>query len=80
MERFKYVGKCAKGEVEFSRPGEPKVVMPHGKPVEVPAWLAAKLRHNNHFEAVEDEAPPADGEGSDEAPPDKPKKRGRKAK
>ncbi len=50
--KFKYIGHCAAGYVQFSRPNEPTVVMPEGEAVEVPSWLAGKLAANSHFEAV----------------------------
>ena len=73
--RFKYLGGCAKGFVKFSRP-DGSVTMREGEAVEVPAWLAQKLKTNNHFEAVADAEQSAPQAQPDEAP----KRRGRKPK
>ncbi len=54
--KFKYIGDCSAGYVQFSRPNEDAIVMPTGEAVEVPSWLADKLGTNSHFEAVSDEA------------------------
>jgi hypothetical protein len=76
--RFRYVGQCASGVVQFTRESE-TVVMPEGDAVEVPGWLAAKLKSNSHFEAVAEE--PAPEESAPEVVPvEAPKKRGRKPK
>jgi len=53
VSKYRYIGECAAGFVQFNRPNkieEPPVVMPTGKAVEVPDWLATKLADNSHFE------------------------------
>lgn len=57
--KYKYMGDCAAGFVEFNRPNvpdEPSVVMPAGEAVEVPSWLEGKLKTNSHFEQAKAEA------------------------
>lgn len=69
--KFKYIGRCAKGQVEFDTP-DGKIVMPTGEAVEVPENLAKKLRSNDHFSAVIE-----DSDGETEIMP---KRRGRPPK
>lgn len=72
--KYKYMGDCAAGYVEFAKPTQPTVTMPQGEAVEVPDWLAAKLATNSHFEAVNDDKdsgasedpPPADDSSDDD--------------
>lgn len=52
--KFRYIEKCAKGHVEFTRNDE-VIAMETGEVVEVPDWLAAKLSNNSHFEQVTDD-------------------------
>jgi len=54
--KFRYLGGCAAGFVQFARANEPAVVLPEGESVDVPEWLAVKLKTNNHFELVPDDA------------------------
>jgi len=52
--KFRYIEKCAKGYVEFTR-GDEVTTMETGEIVQVPDWLAAKLSANDHFEQVTDD-------------------------
>ncbi len=70
--KFKYIGNCSAGYVQFSRPNEDVVVMPTGEAVEVPSWLADKLGTNSHFEIVKDSGapvvlPPPDDSANDDS-------------
>lgn len=56
MARYRYIGDCAKGYVEFHHENK-SIVMRKGVAVEVPDWLAAKLSQNDHFAVAEDAVP-----------------------
>lgn len=70
--KFKYIGRCAKGFVEFvTKDGN--IVMETGVAVGVPDSLAAKLANNDHFERVLED-------GEETQPESTPKRRGRRPK
>ncbi len=66
--KYIYLGDCAAGFVQFSRPNEVPVVMAYGQPVEVPDWLDKKLATNSHFEQVTDTKPVEDQKAPGECP------------
>lgn len=71
--KFRYMGDCAAGFVEFVKPMHPTITMPKGEAVECPDWLTEKLMTNSHFEVVDDqkpvEAPVDDSPPADDFPP-----------